>query len=127
MENNELYQVQVKAIPFYLAQESEPENFKFVFAYTINIHNIGTKAARLLTRHWIITDGNGHIEEVKGEGVIGQQPYLRPGEHYQYTSYTIIQTPVGSMRGSYQMIDDDGVVFEAMIPIFRLALPKIVN
>lgn len=118
------YNVKVAAKCFYLEEQSLPEQSRYVFAYTITIRNEGTLPAKLLTRHWIITDSNGKIEEVRGEGVVGEQPYLRPGEGFQYTSGAVIETPVGSMRGSYQMRADDGVDFDADIPTFTLSVPR---
>ncbi|ESS73534.1 protein ApaG [Methyloglobulus morosus KoM1] len=105
----------------YLAQDSQPGQAQYVFSYTVTIKNSGAVAAQLLRRHWIITDANGIKIEVIGEGVVGEQPYLRPGEKFQYTSMTSIRTPVGVMHGSYQLIGDDGVMFDAPIPAFRLA------
>lgn len=105
----------------YLAEDSLPGQAQYVFLYTVTIENAGTVAALLLRRHWVITDANGKRTEVVGEGVVGEQPYLRPGDKYQYTSMTNIKTPVGFMHGSYQLIADDGVMFDAPIPAFRLA------
>ena len=107
----------------YIEDQSSPEENRFVFSYTITISNTGSLAAKLLTRHWIINDANGNVQEVHGEGVVGEQPYLRPDESFQYTSGTVIETPVGSMEGSYQMVTDDGLAFDAEIPAFTLALP----
>ncbi|HEC18754.1 MAG TPA: Co2+/Mg2+ efflux protein ApaG [Gammaproteobacteria bacterium] len=107
----------------YLAEQSSPEDERYVFAYNITIHNAGKVAAKLMTRHWIITDANGNVQEVHGEGVVGEKPYLRPGESFEYTSGTVLETPVGSMRGSYQMVTDNGQAFDADIPAFTLALP----
>lgn len=118
------YDVKVAVKSFYLEEQSAPEQSRYVFAYTITIRNEGTLPAKLLTRHWIITDSNGKVEEVHGEGVVGEQPYLRPGEGFQYTSGAVIETPVGSMQGSYQMRADDGVNFEAPIPVFTLSVPR---
>lgn len=118
------YSVKVAAKCFYLEEQSLPEQSRYVFTYTITIRNEGAIPAKLLTRHWIITDSNGKIEEVRGEGVVGEQPYLRPGEGFQYTSGAVIETPVGSMRGSYQMRADDGVDFDAEIPTFTLSVPR---
>ena len=118
------YYVRVAAQSFYIEEQSVPEQGRYVFAYTITIRNEGAVPARLLSRHWIITDSNGKVEEVRGEGVVGEQPYLRPGEGFQYTSGAVIETPVGSMQGSYQMVADDGVAFEARIPIFTLSAPR---
>ncbi|MFO1433207.1 MAG: Co2+/Mg2+ efflux protein ApaG [Candidatus Competibacteraceae bacterium] len=118
------HHVRVAAQSFYIEEQSVPEQGHYVFAYTITIRNEGAVPARLLSRHWIITDSNGKVEEVRGEGVVGEQPYLRPGEGFQYTSGAVIETPVGSMQGSYQMVADDGVAFEAKIPIFTLSAPR---
>lgn len=108
----------------YIEDQSSPEENRFVFSYTITIHNSGSLAAKLLTRHWIINDANGNVQEVHGEGVVGEQPYLLPDESFEYTSGTVIETPVGSMEGSYQMITDDGFAFDANIPAFTLSLPN---
>lgn len=116
--------INVEIMPAYIAEQSEPHNDHYVFSYTVTIRNEGDKPARLLTRHWIITDGDGLVQEVKGEGVIGKQPHLAPGEDFQYTSGTYMNTPVGTMRGSYQMINDAGETFEATIPNFTLAAPN---
>jgi len=118
------YKIQVEVETLYVEEQSLPEQDHYVFAYTITIHNDGTIPARLLNRHWIITDANNKVQEVKGEGVVGEHPYLKPGEHYRYTSGTMLETPVGTMRGSYQMIADDGVEFEADIPSFTLSMPR---
>lgn len=115
--------IQVSVKTAYMEEHSSLELERYVFAYMITIHNTGTVAAKLLTRHWIITDANGKIQEVYGDGVVGEQPYLRPGEAFQYTSAAVIETPVGSMQGSYQMIGDDGVAFEAPIAAFGLSIP----
>ncbi len=107
----------------YLEEQSSPEDERFVFTYNVTIHNAGDVAAKLMTRHWIITDANGNVQEVHGEGVVGEKPYLRPGESFEYTSGTVLETPVGSMSGSYQMVTDNGHAFDADIPAFTLALP----
>jgi ApaG protein len=111
----------------YLVEESDDINQQHVFLYTINIVNEGTMATRLLGRHWFITDSDGNTKEVKGEGVVGEQPHLKPGENFQYTSYAIINTPIGSMQGTYQMISEDGQFFNAEIPSFLLANPLLIN
>jgi len=108
----------------YIEEQSSPEENRFVFSYTITIHNTGSLAAKLLTRHWIINDANGNVQEVHGEGVVGEQPYLRPDDSFEYTSGTVIETPVGSMEGSYQMITDNGFAFDANIPAFTLSQPN---
>jgi len=108
----------------YIEGQSEPDNERYVFSYTITIRNEGGEAAQLLSRHWLITDANGNIQEVKGEGVVGEQPHLKPGEGFQYTSGAMITTPVGSMQGSYQMVTDNGDEFDTEIPAFTLAIPR---
>jgi ApaG protein len=118
------YDIRVHAQAFYIEVQSIPEQGQYVFAYTILIRNEGTLPAKLLNRHWIITDANGKVEEVRGEGVVGEQPYLRPGEAFQYSSGAIIETPIGTMQGSYQMLADDGRIFEAPIPTFTLSIPR---
>ncbi|MDY6991669.1 MAG: Co2+/Mg2+ efflux protein ApaG [Pseudomonadota bacterium] len=117
------YNIRIDVETTYMDSHSAPEQNRYVFAYTITIRNMGQLAAKLLTRHWIITDANGKVQEVRGEGVVGEQPYLQPGEGFQYTSATMIETPVGSMQGSYHMVTDDGQAFETEIPPFSLALP----
>lgn len=118
------YEINVEIATQYIAEQSIPEQDHYVFAYTVTIRNDGNAAARLLSRHWIITDANNKVQEVKGEGVVGEQPHLKPGEQFRYTSGTMLDTPVGSMRGSYQMISDDGVEFDAEIPMFTLSIPR---
>ena len=121
------YDIKIDVNTQYIEAESNTEASRFVFSYTINITNQGNIPAKLISRHWIITDANNRIQEVKGKGVIGEQPYLRPGESFQYTSGTMLETPVGSMQGSYQMIADDGHHFDAIIEPFSLALPRMLN
>lgn len=111
----------------FLAGQSDPAKSRYVFSYTITIENDGQTAARLLRRHWLITDANGKVQEVNGEGVVGEFPYLQPGQRYEYTSGTILETPVGSMEGDYLMEADDGDTFKAPIDAFRLAVPGMVN
>lgn len=118
------HNIEVAVKSAYIDSQSEPESNRYVFAYTVTITNSGSVAARLLTRHWIITDANNKIQEVRGSGVVGEQPYLAPGMSFEYTSGTVLETPVGSMRGSYQMIADDGVEFDAQIPTFVLTMPR---
>lgn len=124
MSEQRKYQIDVKVKTAYLPGQSSPEANRFVFAYTITITNQGAAPARLLSRHWIITDANEKVQEVRGEGVVGEQPHLQPGMSFEYTSGTMIETPVGSMRGSYQMLADDGTHFDAEIPRFILAVPR---
>ena len=121
------YNVQVSVESMYVESQSVPEQKRFVFAYTITIRNTGRMPAKLLTRHWIITDSNGKVQEVRGEGVVGEQPHLQPGQAFQYTSGTLLETAVGSMRGSYQMIADDGVEFDAEVPAFTLSVPRVLH
>jgi ApaG protein len=111
----------------YVPDQSDPDGKRFVFAYTITIRNDGDAAARLLQRHWLITDANGKIQEVRGDGVVGEQPHLKPGQGFRYSSGAILETPVGAMQGSYQMEADDGVRFDAPIAPFRLAIPGILH
>ena len=109
----------------YQAAQSAPHEQRYVFAYTITIENRGTQAARLLDRHWIITDANGQIQDVRGQGVVGEQPYLRPGEVFRYTSGAVLPTPLGSMHGHYGLIGDDGTRFTAAIPAFSLTSTRL--
>lgn len=118
------YAIDVAVATRYLDDQSRPDDQRYVFAYTITIRNTGRIPAKLLTRHWVITDANGKVEEVRGEGVVGEQPWLRPGEQFRYTSGAILETAVGSMRGSYQMIADDGHHFDAPIAPFTLSVPR---
>jgi ApaG protein len=120
----ETHQIEVTVKTTYVPGQSAPENNRYVFAYTVTITNHGNVSARLLTRHWIITDANEKVQEVRGEGVVGEQPYLVPGMSFEYTSGTILETPVGVMRGSYQMEADDGTRFDAEIPAFTLSVPR---
>lgn len=118
------YAIKVAAQAFYLEEQSDPSRDRYAFAYTVVIQNHGNIPAKLLSRHWIITDANGKIEEVRGEGVVGEQPYLRPGEGFQYTSGAILATAVGSMKGTYHLLADDGIAFDADIPAFVLSIPR---
>jgi ApaG protein len=119
-----LHAIELRIATRYLDDQSAPEEDRFVFAYTINIRNAGASAAQLMRRHWVITDANGKVQEVRGDGVVGEQPWLRPGEHFQYTSGAVLETSVGTMQGSYEMVADDGTVFEAPIPMFTLSVPR---
>jgi ApaG protein len=122
--DNPRYRIQVSVRSDYLPEQSHAEDHRYAFAYTVTIENLGTEPAQLLDRHWIITDTNGKVQEVRGEGVVGEKPYLKPGQSFRYTSGTLLETPVGSMHGSYGMVADDGTRFEATIPAFSLATPK---
>ena len=121
------YEVTVSATVQYLPEQSDEKTGRYVFAYTINIRNTGEATAQLISRHWIITDSQGLVQEVRGLGVVGNQPVLRPGESHEYTSGTAIATPVGTMKGSYQMVADDGTRFEAPIPEFTLSVPRVLH
>ena len=118
------YQFSVSVRPQFVPEHSRPDEDKFLFAYTVTIRNTGDVAAQLISRHWIITDANNKVEEVQGLGVVGEQPTLQPGEAFEYTSGCPIATPVGSMRGSYQCVAEDGTRFEAPIPEFLLSMPR---
>ena len=118
------YQFDIDVATRYLDDQSAPDEDRFVFAYTIQIRNAGKRPARLVARHWVITDANGRTEEVDGEGVVGEQPWLRPGEAFEYTSGAVLATGLGTMQGSYEMVADDGTSFEAPIPAFTLAVPR---
>lgn len=122
--SNHKHLIDVAVKSTYIDSQSKPDANRYVFAYTVTITNRGTVPARLMTRHWIITDGNNKVQEVRGAGVVGEQPYLTPGMSFEYTSGTVLETPVGSMRGSYQMVSDDGVEFDAEIPAFVLTMPR---
>ena len=121
------YEVQVSARTTFIPEQSDVSGGRYVFAYTITIRNTGTVAAQLVSRHWIITDSNNQVQEVKGMGVVGEQPRLKPNESFEYTSGTAIATPVGTMRGSYQMVAEDGVKFDAAIPEFTLSMPRVLH
>ena len=120
-------EIAVSAVVQYLPDQSDEKAGRYVFAYTITIRNTGNATAQLISRHWIITDSQGLVQEVRGLGVVGAQPVLQPGEHHEYTSGTAIATPVGTMRGSYQMVAEDGTRFEAAIPEFTLSVPRVLH
>ena len=119
--------VEVEAESFFLEDHSDPDENHFIFAYKIRIKNHGSQTVQLLSRHWIITDSNGKTEEVKGEGVVGEQPVLDPGEEFEYTSGSHLKTEMGTMHGSYQMVNDQGESLEVEIPCFTLSVPGILN
>lgn len=124
MEDDASYQLDIRVSARFLDDQSQPTDNRFVFAYTITIENRGSVPARLVSRHWLITDANGKVEEVRGDGVVGEQPWMRPGDSFEYTSGAVLETAVGTMRGSYQMLADDGTRFEAPIPQFTLSVPR---
>ena len=118
------HEIKIDTRTDYLESESAPESDRYVFAYTITIRNQSGEAARLLARHWVITDAHGKVQEVRGEGVVGETPYIQPGHAFRYTSAAMIETPVGIMEGEYQMRTDSGELFDAKIPPFTLAVPR---
>lgn len=118
------HQIQVRVETRYLSEQSAPSENRFVFAYTITVHNYRDAPAQLLSRRWLITHGNGKVEEVRGDGVVGKQPWVRPGDEFNYTSGVVLDTPVGTMSGSYHWIDEDGNRFETGIDPFTLSVPR---
>lgn len=122
-----LNRIQVDVETRYIEEQSKPEQNYYVFAYTITIQNKGRQGAKLLTRHWVITDSNQKVQEVRGDGVVGEQPELKPGEQFVYTSGTMLETSVGTMKGSYQMLADDGSHFDAPIEEFVLSTPRVLH
>ena len=124
MDEHTDYALEISVATQFLDEQSDPDGERYVFAYTIRIRNLGRLPAQLLDRHWVITDGNGKIEEVRGEGVVGEQPRLEPCEQFTYTSGAVLETAVGTMQGSYHMSGDDGTEFDAPIPPFTLAVPR---
>jgi len=118
------YAIDIDVATRFLDEQSSPDEDRYVFAYTIRIRNHGTVPARLLGRHWVITDANGKVEEVVGDGVVGEQPYLEPGEAFEYTSGAVLETDLGTMHGSYDMLAGDGTRFAAPIPAFTLTVPR---
>jgi ApaG protein len=123
MAAGDTYDISISIKTNYIPEQSQPDRDRYVFAYTITITNSGSAPARLMRRHWIITDANNKVQEVHGDGVVGQQPHLLPGEVYQYTSGAVLETPIGCMQGKYDMLADDGVEFIAPIPVFSLTMP----
>lgn len=117
------YQIDVHIVSRYLPEQSEPQQSRFAFAYDVTITNSGQQAAQLLSRHWLITDGNGQVQEVRGAGVVGEQPLIAPGASHNYSSGTLLATQVGTMQGSYQLVAEDGQSFETAIAPFLLAVP----
>lgn len=121
------YELRIQVATQYVDDQSEPDIDRYVFAYTITIKNLSNIPAQLLSRHWLITDANGKVQEVSGDGVVGEQPKLDPGETFRYSSGAILETPVGAMQGSYKMQADDGIDFDAPIPPFTLAVPGVLH
>ena len=127
MAESKKYEIRVDVTTKYLPEQSDPAAGRYVFAYTIDIRNTGTVAAQLISRHWLITDAEGAVQEVRGLGVVGHQPLLAPGQSFEYTSGCALTTPVGTMKGSYQMVADDGIPFEAAIAEFMLSMPRVLH
>lgn len=117
------YQIDVSVVTRFLPEQSQPDNDRYAFAYTITVQNNGQLPAKLMSRHWLITNGDGEVEEVRGTGVVGQQPLIEPGASHTYSSGAVISTRVGTMQGTYQMFAEDGKRFDAIIAPFRLAVP----
>lgn len=119
--------IRIQVVTSYIDDQSEPDSDRYVFAYTITISNEGDVAAKLISRHWVITDANGKVQEVSGDGVVGEQPHLQPGEEFRYSSGAVLETPVGAMQGLYRMEAEDGVNFDAPIAPFTLAVPGLLH
>ncbi len=127
MGSSKKYEISVITRTSFIPEQSDVENSRYVFAYTITITNTGSVGAQLISRHWVITDAENHVQEVRGLGVVGEQPFLKPDESFEYTSGTAIATQVGTMSGSYQMVAEDGVSFDAPIPEFTLSIPRVLH
>ncbi|WP_212785772.1 Co2+/Mg2+ efflux protein ApaG [Ferrigenium kumadai] len=127
MEKNDPHGIIIQTQVNYLPEQSDESGNRFVFSYTISITNLGRNSAKLLSRHWIITDAYNHVQEVRGQGVVGEQPLLKPHQSFEYTSGTVLTTQVGTMRGSYQMQADDGSTFDVEIPQFVLSVPRVLH
>ena len=127
MQDKPKYAFSVSVETTYLQNQSSPDENQYAFSYTVTIANVGSVAGQLISRHWVITDANNYVEEVKGLGVVGAQPLLFPEQRYEYTSGTLLTTPIGSMRGTYKIVAEDGTLFDAVIEPFTLAVPKMLN
>jgi ApaG protein len=127
MQDKPKYAFSVSVETAYLQNQSSPDESQYAFSYTVTISNVGSVAGQLISRHWVITDANNHVEEAKGLGVVGAQPLLFPEQQYEYTSGTLLATPIGSMRGIYKIVAEDGTLFDAVIEPFTLAVPKMLN
>lgn len=127
MPDTNKYRIEIHPVAQFIPDQSDPTEGRYLFAYTITIRNIGQVPAQLISRHWIITDANNAVQEVRGLGVVGKQPLLKPGESFQYTSGSSLATPVGTMKGSYQMVAEDGTQFDAEVPEFTLAMPRVLH
>jgi ApaG protein len=127
MDNDAKYRLNITTQVNYLAEQSDEADNRFVFSYTITLTNTGDTAVKLISRHWIITDANRDVQEVRGQGVVGEQPTLKPKQSFEYTSGTVLSTQVGTMSGSYQMVAEDGTKFDAPIPQFVLSVPRVLH
>lgn len=127
MSSHKHYECSVTVATAFLPEQSDDARDRYVFSYTITIRNTGTIGAQLISRHWIIKDAAGEVQEVRGLGVVGAQPLLQPGESFEYTSGCVLVTPIGSMQGSYQMVAEDGTQFDTMIPEFNLTMPRVLH
>jgi len=127
MADSKKYEIQVTTQVEYIPEQSSEEQDRYVFAYTITLSNTGSIPAQLISRHWIITDAAGSVQEVRGLGVVGEQPLLKPGESFEYTSGSAVATPVGTMKGTYQMVAEDGTKFDAVIAEFTLSMPRVLH
>src|SRR3990172_9138313 len=127
MDKDDKYRVNITAKVNYLPEQSDENDNRYVFAYTITISNVGHTAVKLVSRHWVITDAHNHVQEVRGMGVVGEQPLLKPNQSFEYTSGTVLSTQVGTMRGSYRMHADDGTQFDVEIPQFVLSVPRVLH
>ena len=127
MSQDEKYRINIATQVNYLAEQSDEADNRYVFAYTIIISNIGHATVRLVSRHWLITDAHNHVQEVRGPGVVGEQPSLEPNQSFEYTSGTVLSTQVGTMSGSYRMVAEDGTEFDAPIPQFVLSVPRVLH
>ena len=125
--NESAFDIRIEVVTDYVDEQSEPDADRYVFAYTITIANNGNVAATLLSRHWVITDANGKVQEVSGDGVVGEQPHLKPGEEFRYSSGAVLETPVGAMQGLYRMEAENGASFDAPIAPFTLAVPGLLH
>lgn len=127
MDNDRKFPIDISARVNYLAEQSDEADSRFVFAYTITLTNASDSSVQLISRHWIITDSERHVQEVRGKGVVGEQPVLKPGQSFEYSSGTVLATQVGTMSGSYQMVAEDGTEFDAPIPMFVLSVPRVLH
>jgi ApaG protein len=127
MDSNDKFPIDINAKVNYLAEQSDEDDGRYVFAYTITLTNSSDSTVQLISRHWIITDSENHVQEVRGKGVVGEQPVLKPGQSFEYSSGTVLATQVGTMQGSYQMVAEDGTEFDAPIPMFVLSIPRVLH